>query len=140
MLGWLQKLFGDREVLVSRHPVAQLRGNRLEVARATELLGAEAFGHLAYELRDISLLGCPDEDSRRAERLQLGRRRTTAFRVPFDPRHAPTLRPLDLKLSERVLPGRSTAAKDEKRRLPMSRAVVLRETRRRRRGTSQPLR
>src|SRR3954471_12033106 len=36
---------GAREVLVGRHPVAQVVGDRLEVARASKLLGAEAFGH-----------------------------------------------------------------------------------------------
>jgi hypothetical protein len=31
--------------------------DRLEVARASKLLGAEAFRHLACELRDATLLG-----------------------------------------------------------------------------------
>src|SRR5438034_2038923 len=64
---------------------------RLEVARASKLLGAEAFGHLACELRDVTLLGCLDEDSLHAERLQLGRSRLAAFRIPLDPRHVATL-------------------------------------------------
>jgi hypothetical protein len=49
---------GDRKVLVGRHAVAQAGRDRHEVARASELLRAEAFGHLAHELRDVSLLGC----------------------------------------------------------------------------------
>src|SRR5204862_3161932 len=71
---------GEREVLVGGHPVAQFGGDRLEVARASKLLGAEAFGHLACELRDVTLLGCLDEDSLHAERLQLGRSGSAAFR------------------------------------------------------------
>jgi hypothetical protein len=58
---------GDREVLEGGHPVAPpvapFVGDRLEVARASKLLRAEAFGHLACELRDVTLLGCLDEDS-----------------------------------------------------------------------------
>ena len=53
---------GAREVLVGGHPVAQFVGDRLEVAGASKLLGAEAFGQLASELRDVTLLGCLDED------------------------------------------------------------------------------
>ena len=34
----------EREVLVGGHPIAQLGGDRLEVARASKLLRAEAFG------------------------------------------------------------------------------------------------
>src|SRR5215218_10115329 len=82
---------GEREVLVGRHPIAQLGGDRLEVARASKLLGAEAFGHLACELRDVTLLGCLDEDSLHAERLQLRGSRSAAFRIPLNPRHASTL-------------------------------------------------
>ena len=81
---------GEREVLVSGDPVAHRR-NRLEVARASKLLGAEAFGHLACELRDVTLLGRLDEDSLRAEPLQLGCSRSATFRIPLNPRHAPTL-------------------------------------------------
>jgi hypothetical protein len=82
---------GEWEVLVGRHPIAQLGGDRLEVARASKLHGAEAFVHLACELRDVTLLRCPDEDSLRAELLQLGCNRSAAFRIPLNPRHAPTL-------------------------------------------------
>jgi hypothetical protein len=79
-------------MLVGRHPVAQLGGNRLKVARASKLLlGAEAFGHLACELRDVTLLGCVDEDSLHADRLQLGCSCSAAFRIPLNPRHVPTL-------------------------------------------------
>jgi hypothetical protein len=78
-------------MLVGRHPVAQLGGDRLKVARASKLLGAEAFGHLACELRDVTLLGCVDEDSLHAERLQLGCTCSAAFRIPVNPRHVPTL-------------------------------------------------
>jgi hypothetical protein len=78
-------------MLVGGHPVTQFVGDRLEVARASKLLGAEAFGHLACELRDVTLLGCLDEDSLHAERLQLGRSRSAAFRIPLNPRHVPTL-------------------------------------------------
>src|SRR4051794_24360741 len=91
--GYLAALsLGAREVLVGRHPVAQLGGDRLEVARASKLLGAEALVHLACELRDVTLLGCLDEDFFRAERLQLGCYRSAAFRIPVNPRHVPTLR------------------------------------------------
>src|SRR4051794_26746753 len=90
--GFLAALsIGERVVLDGRHPVAQLGGHRLEVARASELLGAEASGHLACELRDVTLLGCLDEDSLRAESLQLGCSRSAAFRIPLNPRHVPTL-------------------------------------------------
>src|SRR5205809_6642695 len=94
--GRLAALFlGDWEVLEGGHPVAPpvapFVGDRLEVARASKLLRAEAFGHLACELRDVTLLGCLDENSLHAERLQLGRSRLAAFRIPLNPRHAPTL-------------------------------------------------
>jgi hypothetical protein len=46
-------------------------GDWLEVARASKLLGAEALRHLAFELRDVTLLGCLDEDSLYAEALKL---------------------------------------------------------------------
>ena len=86
---------GDREVLEGGHPVAPpvppFVGDRLEVARASKLLRAEAFGHLACELRDVPLLSYLDEDSLHAERLQFGRSRSAAFRIPLDPRHVPTL-------------------------------------------------
>src|SRR5439155_10246741 len=86
---------GDWEVLEGGHPVAlpvaPFVGDRLEVARASKLLRAEAFGHLACELRDVTLLGCLDENSLHAERLQLGRSRLAAFRIPLDPRHVATL-------------------------------------------------
>ena len=72
---------GDRKVLVGRHAVAQAGRDRHEVARPSELLRAEAFGHLAHELRDVSLLGCPDESSLGPERPQLGCRRSAALRV-----------------------------------------------------------
>jgi hypothetical protein len=55
---WPPLSLGAREVLVGGHPVAQFVADRLEVARASKLLGAEAFGHLACELRDVTLLGC----------------------------------------------------------------------------------
>jgi hypothetical protein len=94
--GRLAALFlGDWEVLEGGHPVAPpvapFAGDRLEVARASKLLGAEAFGHLACELRDVTLLSCLDEGSLHAERPQLGRSRSAAFRIPLDPRHVPTL-------------------------------------------------
>src|SRR3989442_11036022 len=93
--GYLAALsLGEREVLVGRHPVAQLGGDRVEVARASKLLGAEAFGHLACELRDVTLLGCLDEDARHAERLQPGCSGSAAFRIPLNPRYVPALRPL----------------------------------------------
>src|SRR4051794_3055502 len=66
-------------------------GDRLEVGRTSKLIGAEAFGHLACELRDVALLGCLDEDSLRAEPLQLGSNRSAAFKIPLNPRHEPTL-------------------------------------------------
>src|SRR5512132_2404388 len=86
----------DREVLEGGHPVAPpvapVVGDRREVRRAPELLRAEAFGHLACELRDVTLLSCPDELSLlHAERLQLGCNGSAAFRIPLDPRHVPTL-------------------------------------------------
>jgi hypothetical protein len=59
---------------------------------ASKLLGAEAFGHPACELRDVTLLGCLDEDSLHAERLQLGCSGSAAVRIPLNPRHIPTLR------------------------------------------------
>ena len=94
--GRLAALFlGDWEVLEGGHPVgppvAPFVGDRLEVARASKLLRAEAFGHLACELRDVTLFGCLDENSLHAERLQLGRSRSAAFRIPLDPRHVATL-------------------------------------------------
>jgi hypothetical protein len=82
---------GEREVLEGGTPVAQFGSDWLEVARASKFLGAEAFGRLACELRDVTLLGCLDEDSRHAERLQLGRSRSAAFRIPLDPRHVPNV-------------------------------------------------
>src|SRR3954451_3257317 len=99
---------------MSRHPVGQLGGDRLEVARPPQLLGAEAFGHLACELRDVTLLGCLDEDSLHAERLQLGCSRSAAFRIPLNPRHAPTLfalRPRSVGSSEWLQPGRQCRAR-----------------------------
>ena len=90
--GFLPALsLGEREVLVGRHPVAQLVSDRLEVARPSKLLRAEALGHLACELRDVTLLGCPYEDSLRAEPLQLGCNHSAAFRIQLNPRHEPTL-------------------------------------------------
>ena len=93
----------DREVLEGGHPVAPpvapFVGDLLEVARASKLLGAEAFGHLACELRDVTLLGCLDEDSLHAERLQLGRSRSAAFRIPLNPRHVRTLGDLGPRIS-----------------------------------------
>src|SRR5919201_1581948 len=88
---------GAREVLVGGHPVAQFVGDRLEVARASKLLGAEAFGHLACELRDVALLGRLDEDSLDAERLQLGCSGSAAFRIPLNPRHLSRLRARDYR-------------------------------------------
>ena len=58
-------------------PVAHPTG-QLGVVRASELLRAEALGHLARELRDVTLLGRFDEDSLGAERLQ---RRCNVARV-----------------------------------------------------------
>ena len=96
----------DREVLEGRHPVAPpvapVVCHLLEVARASELLRAEACGHLACELRDVPLLGCLDEGSLNAERLQLGRSRSAAFRIPLDPRHVPTLCALSPRRSVRA--------------------------------------
>jgi hypothetical protein len=94
--GRLAALFlGDREVLEGGHPiappVAPVVGDRLEVARASKLLGAEAFGHHACKLRDVTLLGCLDEGSLHAELLQPGCNGSAAFRIPVDPRHVPTL-------------------------------------------------
>jgi hypothetical protein len=68
-------------MLVGGIPVAVF-GDRLEVARASKLLGAEAFGHLACELRDATLLGCLDEDSLNAERPQVSWRRLGRVRDP----------------------------------------------------------
>jgi hypothetical protein len=94
--GRLAALFlGDREVLEGGHPVAPpvapVIGDRLEVARASKLLGAEAFGHHASELRDVTLLGCLDEGSLHAEFLQPGCNGSAACRIPVDARHVPTL-------------------------------------------------
>src|SRR5438552_1548010 len=86
-VGLAALFLGDWEVLEGGHPVAPpvapFVGDRLEVARASKLLRAEAFGHLACELRDVTLLGCLDENSLHAERLQLGRSRLAAFRIPL---------------------------------------------------------
>jgi hypothetical protein len=68
---------GAREVLVGGHPVTQFGSDRFEIASASKLLGAEAFGHLACEFRDVTLLGCLDEDSLHAERLQISGRLAT---------------------------------------------------------------
>src|SRR6476469_8577290 len=86
----------DREVLEGGHPVAPpvapVVGHLREVRRAPELLRAEAFRHLACELRDVTLLSGPDELTLlHAERLQLGCNDSAAFRIPLDPRHVPTL-------------------------------------------------
>jgi hypothetical protein len=56
-------------------------GDWLEVARASKLLGAEALRHLAFELRDVTLLGCLDEDSLYAEAPQAGCNGSAAFRT-----------------------------------------------------------
>ena len=77
----------DREVLVGRHPVTQLRGDRLEVGRSAELFGAEAAGHLACELRDVTLLRCPDQDSLHTELLQLGCHGPAAPGIKLELRH-----------------------------------------------------
>jgi len=82
---------GAREVLVGGHPVTQLGSDLFEIARASKLLGAETFGHPACEFRDVTLLSCLDEDSLHAELLQFGRNGSAAFRIPLNPRHAPTL-------------------------------------------------
>src|SRR3954454_3898428 len=84
----------DREVLEGGYPVAPpvapVGGDLCEVRRAPELLRAEAFGHLACELRDVTLLSCPDELSLlHAQPLQLGCNGSAAFRIPLDPRHVP---------------------------------------------------
>src|SRR4051794_37183256 len=84
----------DREVLEGGYPVAPpvapVGGDLREVRRAPELLRAEAFGHLACELRDVTLLSCPDELSLlHAQPLQLGCNGSAAFRIPLDPRHVP---------------------------------------------------
>ena len=83
---------GERVVLVGGHPVAQFGGYRIEVARASKLLGAEAFGHLACDLRDVTPLGRLDEDSLHAERLGLRCSGLAALGIPRNPRHVATLR------------------------------------------------
>lgn len=93
---------GAREVLVGGHPVAQIVGERLEVARASKLLGAETFGHLARELRDVTLLSCLDENSFHAELLQFGRNGSAAFRIPPNPRHVSTLGAPDCRFAQEV--------------------------------------
>ena len=60
-------LFGDWEVFVSRHPIAQLESDRLKVRRPSEFFRAAARRHLASEFGDVSLLGCSDENLLRAE-------------------------------------------------------------------------
>ena len=84
-------LLREREVLVGGSPVAEFGGDRLEVALASKLHGAEALGQLASNLRDVAALGSLDEDSLHAKRLQLGRGGSAAFRIPLNPRHLPTL-------------------------------------------------
>src|SRR5581483_1219231 len=81
------------------HPVAQLGGDWLEVGRSSKLHGTEAPGHLAFELRDVTLLGCLDEDSLNAERLQPGRNRSAAFEIALNSRHHGTLRARPLELA-----------------------------------------
>src|SRR3954470_14920797 len=86
----------DREMLERGYPVAPpvapVGGDLREVRRAPDLLRAEAFGHLACELRDVTLLSCPDELALlHAERLQLGCNGSAAFKIPLDSRHVPTL-------------------------------------------------
>jgi len=104
--------FGAREVLVGGHPVAQFGGDRLEVARASKLLGAEAFGHLACELRDVTLLGCLDEDSLHAERLQLGRDGSAAFGIPLNLRHGLTLGGWDTQAFGRAMAAACTSVRE----------------------------
>src|SRR4051794_21480563 len=58
---------GHRKVFVGRHPVARVWGDRLEMGRSAKLLRAEAFGHLACELGDVTLLGSLNQDSLYAE-------------------------------------------------------------------------
>src|SRR5437870_5543881 len=82
---------GAREVLVGGHPVAQLLGDRVEVARAAKLLGAEASRHPACELCDVTLLGCLDQDSLYAACLQFGCDGSTAFRIALTHGHVATV-------------------------------------------------
>lgn len=81
---------GAREVLVGGTPVA-IWGDWIEVPRASKLLGAEAFGHLAFELRDVTLFGRLDEDPLHAERPQLGCDGSAALRIQLNLRHIPKL-------------------------------------------------
>jgi hypothetical protein len=71
----------SRKVLVGWHPVAQPGRDRLEVGSPSKLLGTEAAGHLAGELRDVTLLGRLDEDSFHAKLLQLGCDSSTALTI-----------------------------------------------------------
>jgi hypothetical protein len=86
---------GAREVLVGGHPgfvrVTQVVSELFEMTPASKLLGAAAFGHLAREFREVTLLSCLDEDSLHAELLQFGRNGSAAFWIPLDARHVATL-------------------------------------------------
>src|SRR5436309_1691 len=80
----------DREVLEGGYPVAPpvapVVGDLREVRRAPELLRAGAFGHLACELRDVTLLSCPDELSLlHAERLSTRLQRLGRVQDPARP-------------------------------------------------------
>jgi hypothetical protein len=54
-------LLRDWVMLEGRLPVVPLIGARCEVTRTAQLLGAEALGHPARHLRDVTKLCCLDE-------------------------------------------------------------------------------
>jgi len=65
-------------MLVGRHPVGPWDSDRFEVTSTAQLFGAEALGHLARHLRDVTKLRSFDEDALDAQGSEfLGRFRTS---------------------------------------------------------------
>lgn len=80
-----------RIVLVRRHPVRQFGSDGLEVTRAAKLLRAQAFGHFARKLRDVTLLGGGKEDTRDAKCPQLRSRGAATLWIEVFAGHRPML-------------------------------------------------
>src|SRR5437763_6296029 len=68
-------------MLVGRHPVRQFVSDRFEVTSTAQLFGAEALGHPARHLRDVTKLCSFDEDALDAQGFEFPGRFRTLRRV-----------------------------------------------------------
>src|SRR4051794_40180053 len=69
-------------MLVGRHPVGRWEGDSFEVGSTTQLFRAEALGHLARDLRDVTLLRSLDEDAIDAQASEFPGRFRTSSGIP----------------------------------------------------------